>query len=71
VSLILRRPAGADVVATQPTVTLHLPRDQFLEVIDQHPVLLKELYSLAVRRDQRTSSIVARPSIDLDDCVLV
>jgi CRP-like cAMP-binding protein len=71
VSLVLRRPAGADVVATQPTVTLHLPRDQFLEVIDQHPVLLKELYSLAVQRDQRTSSIVARPSIELDDCVLV
>jgi CRP-like cAMP-binding protein len=71
VSLILRRPAGADVVATQPTVTLHLPRDQFLEVIDQHPALLKELYSLAVQRDQRTSSIVARPSIELDDCVLV
>ncbi|MBN1606980.1 MAG: cyclic nucleotide-binding domain-containing protein [Polyangiaceae bacterium] len=71
VSLVLRRPAGADVVATQPTVTLHLPREQFLEVIDQHPVLLKELYSLAVQRDQRTSSIVARPSIEVDDCVLV
>jgi CRP-like cAMP-binding protein len=71
VSLVLRRPAGADVVAAQPTVTLHLPRDQFLEAIDQHPVLLKELYALAVERDQRTSSIVARPSIDLEDCVLV
>lgn len=71
VSLVLRRPAGADVVATQPTVTLHLPRDQFLEVIEQHPLLLKELYSLAIRRDQRTSSIIAQPSIELEDCVLI
>jgi CRP-like cAMP-binding protein len=71
VSLVLRRPAGADVVATQPTVTLHLPRDRFLEVIDRHPVLLKELYSLAVQRDQKTSSVIARPSIELEDCVLI
>ena len=71
VSLVLRRPAGADVVAMLPTVTLHLAREQFLELIHQHPRLLEQLYSLAVHRDQETHTIVARPSTELEDVVLV
>lgn len=71
VSLVLRRPAGADVVAVMPTVTLHLPREQFLDMIRQHPALLSELYSLAVQRDEENTSIVARPTIELDEFVLV
>jgi cAMP-dependent protein kinase regulator len=71
VSLVLRRPAGAHVVAVQPTVTLHLPHERFLDVIDQHPAVLKELYALAVRREEQTHSIVARPSSELEDVVLI
>jgi CRP-like cAMP-binding protein len=71
VALVLRRPATADVIAHHPTVTLHLPREGFLEIIKQHPLLLSQLYELAVKRDEETSSIVAQEATDIDDFVLV
>ena len=71
VALVLRRPSGADVVATHPTVTLHLPRDGFLAVIKQHPALLAELYELAIKRDEETTSIMAQEAREADDAVLL
>ena len=72
VALVLRRPATADVIAACPTVTLHLPRDRFLELIKAHPAILAELYDLAVKRDEETSSIVAQEAAEeADDFVLV
>jgi CRP-like cAMP-binding protein len=71
VSLVLRRPSNADVVAVHPTVTLHLPRDRFLEVIKSHPTVLAELYELAVKRDDETSSVVAREATEVDESVLL
>ncbi|MEB2313676.1 MAG: cyclic nucleotide-binding domain-containing protein [Sorangiineae bacterium] len=71
VALVLRRPSNADVVAVHPTVTLHLPRDRFLEIVKQHPALLAELYELAVKRAEETSSIVAQEATDADDFVLL
>jgi cAMP-dependent protein kinase regulator len=71
VALVLRRPANADVTAKLPTVTLHLPRDRFLELVQRHPALLAELYQLAVKRDEETSSIVAQEATAADDAVLV
>jgi signal-transduction protein with cAMP-binding, CBS, and nucleotidyltransferase domain len=71
VALVLRRPANANVTAKLPTVTLHLPRDRFLDLIQRHPALLAELYQLAVKRDEETSSIVAQEATAADDAVLV
>ena len=71
VALVLRRPSNADVVASHPTVTLHLPRERFLELVRTHPTLLARLYELAVRRDEETSSIVAQEATEIDDSVLV
>ena len=71
VALVLRRPSNADVVASHPTVTLHLPRERFLELVRTHPTLLARLYELAVRRDEETSSIVAQEATQIDDSVLV
>ncbi len=71
VALILRRPSSADVIAGCPTVTLHLPRDRFLELIKQHPAILAQLYELAIQRDEETSSIVAQEATDANDFVLV
>jgi cAMP-dependent protein kinase regulator len=71
VALVLRRPSSADVIASCPTVTLHLPRDRFLDLIKQHPAILGELYELAVKRDEETSTIVAQEATEADDFVLV
>jgi cAMP-dependent protein kinase regulator len=71
VALILRRPASADVIAACPTVTLHLPRDRFLDLIKEHPAILAQLYELAVKRDEETSSIVAQEATEVLDYVLV
>ncbi|MBX3183227.1 MAG: cyclic nucleotide-binding domain-containing protein [Polyangiaceae bacterium] len=71
VALVLRRPSTADVVASAPTVTLHLPRSEFQQAIKEHPQLLAELYDLATRRDEQTSSIVAQETTEVDDFVLI
>jgi cAMP-dependent protein kinase regulator len=71
VALILRRPSSADVIAACPTVTLHLPRDRFLDLIKEHPAILAQLYELAIKRDEETSSIVAQEATEVLDYVLV
>jgi cAMP-dependent protein kinase regulator len=59
VALVLRRKANADVVAVHPTVTLHLPREDFLGLIRDHPAILAGLYLCAVERDDETASVLA------------
>ncbi len=59
------------MIAGCPTVTLHLPRERFLELIKEHPAILGELYELAIKRDEETSSIVAQEAADADDFVLL
>jgi len=71
VAMILRRSAMADVVAVHPTVTLHLAGAVFQEVLRAHPSLLAQLYELAVKRDEETSSVVAQEATNADDYVLV
>jgi CRP-like cAMP-binding protein len=62
VALVLRRKANADVVAVHPTVTLHLPKEDFLGLIRDHPAILAGLYLCAVERDEETSSVLAGAS---------
>ena len=72
VALVLRRKANADVVAVHPTVTLHLPREDFLALIADHPAILLSLYTLALQRDDETASVLATSTTNLsDDYVLV
>ncbi|MEZ4220560.1 MAG: cyclic nucleotide-binding domain-containing protein [Polyangiaceae bacterium] len=71
VALVLRRPSSADVIANCPTVTLHLPRERFLELIKEHPAILGQLYDLAIKRDEETSTIVAQEATDADEFVLI
>jgi CRP-like cAMP-binding protein len=71
ISLVLRRPANADVVALHSTVALVLHRDQFNEVIRDHPALLRELYETAVQRDEETRSVVGQRASDASDVVLL
>ena len=69
--LVLRRPANADVLARVPTVTLHLPRDGFFDLVKEHPAVLGQLYALAVKRDEETSNIVAAEADSADGCLIL
>ena len=69
-SLVLRRPAGADVLATMPTVTLHLTSDNFLEIVRAYPGVLSHLYELAVTRDTETRSVLVSEAEDAGDCIV-
>ncbi len=72
VALVLRRKANADVVAVHPTVTLHLPGDEFLGLVRDHPAILAGLYLAAVARDDETASVLAESTTPLgEDFVLV
>ena len=70
-SLVLRRPSGADVVATIPTVTLHLTSEQFLEIVRAYPGVLSHLYELAVTRDAETRTVLVSEAESADDCILL
>jgi CRP-like cAMP-binding protein len=65
VALVFRRKAQADVVAVIPTVTLHLPREDFLGLIRDHPAILVGLYMCAVERDEETTSVMAGSTVAL------
>lgn len=71
ISLVLRRPATADVVATHPTIALELRREQFQEAIKEHPGLLGELYDLATKREEEMRSVVAQEALDVEEVVLL
>lgn len=71
ISLLLRRPATANVHAVHPTVALELTRERFQAAIREHPTLLSELYELATKRDEETRSVVAQEALDVEDVVLL
>jgi CRP-like cAMP-binding protein len=67
VALVLRRDANADVTAVHPTVTLHLPREEFVTLIRVHPAILHGLYIMAIERDDETSSVLATSTWSVAD----
>ncbi len=72
VAMILRRKANADVVAVHPTVTLFLPREDFLALVRDHPAILHPLYILAVERDAETALVLGERTTSVaDDYVLL
>jgi CRP-like cAMP-binding protein len=71
ISLVLRQPATADVVAVHTTVALELTSERFQEAIRAYPGLLQELYELAIKRDDETRSVVAQAAVDVSDTVLL
>jgi cAMP-dependent protein kinase regulator len=72
VALVLRRPANADVIALHPTVTLFLPREDFLSLVSDYPAILHGLYMTAVRRDDETTLALRSSLAPLaDDYVLI
>lgn len=67
VALVLRRKANADVVAVMPTVSLHLPREDFMTLVRLHPSILASLYLRAVERDEETKSILTMSTTTMAD----
>lgn len=65
ISLVLRRPANADVVATHRTVCLALTRDQLHDAMRENPAILTQLYDIAVQRDEETRSILAQAAVEV------
>jgi CRP-like cAMP-binding protein len=70
ISLVLRRPATADVIATHQTIALELTRDRFHEAIKEHPTLLRELYELATKREEEMRTVVAQEALDVEEVLL-
>jgi CRP-like cAMP-binding protein len=69
---VLRRKANADVVAAHPTVTLFLPREGFLGLVQDYPAILHRLYMLAVQRDDETQGALGSSLTSVaDDYVLL
>lgn len=71
VALIFRRKANCDVVALHPTVTLYLPKEDFMGLIHDHPSILAELYLLACSRDEETASIIDEEAAEVTDFTLI
>lgn len=58
ISLISRKPATADVVAQEPSVTLRLSRSDFDRIAVHHPALLAEVYKLLVQRERANQALI-------------
>lgn len=72
VALVLRRKPNADVVAVHPTVTLYLPKAEFLAIVRTHPAILHGLYLMAVQRDEETAVVLDEaPAAAAEDYVIV
>lgn len=71
ISMILRKPASADVSATHPTVAYEITRDALSTLMRRHPALLVELYQLATRRDEEIRAATETEELMADDLVLV
>ncbi|MDH5493012.1 MAG: cyclic nucleotide-binding domain-containing protein, partial [Myxococcales bacterium] len=71
ISLVLRRPATADVIAIYPTLALVLARERFQDAIREYPGLLNELYEVATRRESETRTVIAQEALGVDDAILL
>lgn len=71
ISLVLRRPASADVAAVHRTVALELNWTDFHNAIKEHPGLLTQLYEIATQREAELRSVVAQEARDISDTVLL
>ncbi len=71
VALVLRRPAITDVVAHHPTVTLFLAQERLMELVKAHPKVFVDLYELAVKRDEETTTMASEEASETEDFVIV
>jgi CRP-like cAMP-binding protein len=71
ISLLMRKPSTATVVAEQSTALLFLPRSEFLDATRDFPELLKGAFDIAMERETQNNSIMGRPAESADHLILV
>ncbi|MFO8072585.1 MAG: cyclic nucleotide-binding domain-containing protein [Polyangia bacterium] len=71
ISLVMRKPSTATVIAAENTALLFLSRKDFNEATRDFPELLKGAYDIAVTRETRNSSILGQQAISADDLVML
>jgi cAMP-dependent protein kinase regulator len=71
ISLLMRKPSTATVVAEQNTALLFLPREEFEAATSEFPELLKGAYDIAVERENLNNSILGKAALDASDLVMV
>ncbi len=71
ISLLMRRPSTATVIAEEDTAVLCLPASDFHEVTREFPELLKGAFDIALEREAENNSIVASDAASADDLVLL
>lgn len=71
ISLLMRRPSTATVVATEDTAVLALPSAEFQTVTAEFPELLKGAFDIALAREEQNNSILASQAAAADDLILV
>lgn len=69
-SMILRRPASADVTALYPTVAYEITGDRLAALMRLYPPLLVELYDLATRRDEEIRAYAGDDTLSADDILV-
>ena len=69
-SLILRRPASADVFALYPTVAYEITGEKLSQLMRIYPPLLVELYDLATRRDEEIRATASSEAVAADDILV-
>ena len=69
-SLILRRPASADVFALYPTVAYEISGEKLSQLMRIYPPLLVELYDLATRRDEEIRATGSTEAVTADDILV-
>jgi len=69
-SLVLRRPASADVTALYPTVAYELTCAKLESLMRTYPPLLVELYALATRRDEEIRAATEDDTLPADDILV-
>ncbi len=71
ISLLMRRPSTATVIAQENTAVLFLPSAEFTEATREYPELLKGAFDIALEREEQNNSILANSTAAADDLVLV
>ena len=64
-SMLGRKPATCDVVASGAVVLLRVSRDMFDEIAMAHPELLAEVYGLLVARERENNDAIIHDAADL------
>jgi cAMP-dependent protein kinase regulator len=71
ISLLMQKTSTATVTASMASAFLFLPTADFMAATGEFPELLKGAFDIALEREARNASILARPTHDGGDSILI